>query len=141
MGLRDSHVECNLQYQTSDIRVYTKFYTVHERRDVYMRGGKVEVFADVTPYVRHLIQTNDRDIVRFEDGMLRGISPGKTSVKVPTRQGPSFNPLILPSIRALSSFDPSFRVFSYGDSLIVPSFGALPLWFLPLWSLPLGPFL
>lgn len=82
VDLRDTDVDCHLQYQYSDIRVYTKFYTVHERRDVYMRGGKVEVFADITGYVRHLIQTGNRDVVKFEDGMLQGVGPGKTTVKV-----------------------------------------------------------
>lgn len=84
---RAESTECtDLQYQTSDVQVYTKFYTVHQRRDVYMRGGKVEVFADITGYVRHLVQTSDRDVVRYEGSLLRGISPGKATVKVRAEQ-------------------------------------------------------
>lgn len=83
VDIRGDDLECtSLQYQTSDVQVFTKFYTVHQRRDVYMRGGKVEVFADITQYVRHLVQTSDRDVVRFEDGLIRGVSPGKAVVKV-----------------------------------------------------------
>lgn len=82
VGLDEKNIKCNLQYQTSDVRVYTKFYTVHERRDVYMRGGKVQVFADITSHVSHLIQTSNKDVVKFEGGLLRGVGPGKATVKV-----------------------------------------------------------
>mgnify|MGYP001802210007 FL=1 len=47
-----------------------------------MRGGKVEVFADITGYVRHLVETSNREVVRYENGLLRGVSPGKATVKV-----------------------------------------------------------
>ena len=46
-----------------------------------MRGGKVEVFADITGYVRHLVETSNREVVRYENGLLRGVSPGKATVK------------------------------------------------------------
>jgi len=76
------NAECYPRYQTSDVRVYTKFYTVHDRRDVYMRGGKVEVFADVTRYVQHLIQSSNKDVVRYENGLIVGVTPGKATIKV-----------------------------------------------------------
>ena len=46
-----------------------------------MRGGKVEVFADITGYVRHLVETSNREVVRYENGLLRGVSLGKATVK------------------------------------------------------------
>jgi len=55
---------------------------VYERRIIYMRGGKVAIYSDITSLVQPLISSSDEAVAQYESGVVRGVSPGTAHLKV-----------------------------------------------------------